>query len=87
MVDLMLSTIGSAVVNRGYVAAIVDLVHHAVVLRRGRIRQRSVVALPQVDVVRAHQAFDGVGKVLRLEVSELALLRSHLDVEQVVVDL
>ena len=57
------------------------------VLRRGGIVQRSVVAIPQANVVGAQQAFDGVGQVLGLQVGELALLRADLHVEDVVVDL
>ncbi len=73
--------------NGRHVPAIGDLAHDAVVLRRGRVRQRRVVTLPQVDIVRTHQAFDRVGQVLCLKIGELALLRAHFNVEQVVVDL
>ena len=37
--------------------------------------------------MRAHDALDGVGQVLRLQVGELALLRTNLHVEQVIVQL
>ena len=63
---------GSA--DRRDVAAVVDLARCAVILQRGRCAQRRVIAVPQCDVVRAHQAFHGIGQVLRLQISKLALL-------------
>ncbi len=70
-----------------HVAAIVDLPDRAVILRRRRSAQRSVVAVPQRHIVRAHQPFHRIRQVLRLQVGKLALLRAHFHVEQVVVDL
>ncbi len=59
----------------------------AEVLRGGGRAEAGVGAVPQRDVVRAQDAVDGVGEVLRLQIGELALLLAELHVEEVVVDL
>ncbi len=59
----------------------------AEVLCRGRRAEAGVVAVPQSDVVGAQNAVDGVGEILGLQISELALLLAELEIEQVVVDL
>src|ERR1051326_3516068 len=71
----------------GDVAAGGDLADGAVVLQRSGRAERSVVAVPERDVVGEHESFDGVGEVFGLEIGELLLLRAYFHVEQVVVDL
>src|SRR5260370_17124717 len=52
--------------------------------RRAKTRVRTV---PQSNIMRPKNTIDGVGQILRLQISKLALLLAKLDIEQVVVDL
>ena len=71
----------------GRVPTRLDLPDHAEILRRSRSAQRSVGAVPQRHIVSSQESVHSVRQVFRLQIRELALLRSDFQIEQVVVDL
>src|SRR5260370_7497343 len=73
--------------DRHRVATSGNLATRAEVLRSRRRAQTRIGAVPQRNIMRPKNTIDGVGQVLRLQISKLALLLSKLDIEQVVVDL
>ena len=73
--------------DRHRIAARSNLPARAKVLRSRRRAQARIRAIPKRNIMRPQNAINGIGKILRLQISKLALLLAKLDIEQVVVDL
>src|ERR1039457_2190399 len=85
MLDAVDDALGRS--DGGCVAAGGDLTSSSVILSGGWRVEAGVAAVPERNVMRAHDAVDRISQVLGLQIRELGLLLAQLHIEQVVIDL